>query len=89
MSSAPSIASDQPSTNTSQTTEPARSRNCGASIRTLPESTKAKPMHNDPYQDIREEVGKLCARFPGEYWRRMDRDAAYPTEFVQALTAAG
>ena len=34
-------------------------------------------------------MGKLCARFPGEYWRRVDRDRAYPTEFVQALTEGG
>ncbi|WP_236033436.1 acyl-CoA dehydrogenase family protein [Belnapia mucosa] len=43
----------------------------------------------DPHAEIREEVGKLCARFPGEYWRQVDRDRAYPTEFVQALTEAG
>ncbi|MDX8534152.1 acyl-CoA dehydrogenase family protein [Mesorhizobium sp. VK25A] len=41
------------------------------------------------YQDIREAVAKLCARFPGEYWRALDRDMAYPREFVQALTGAG
>ncbi len=39
--------------------------------------------------EIREEVGKLCARFPGEYWREMDRTRAYPSEFVRALTEAG
>ena len=43
----------------------------------------------DPHAEIREEVGKLCARFPGEYWRRVDRDRAYPSEFVQALTEGG
>ncbi|CDX51207.1 acyl-CoA dehydrogenase [Mesorhizobium plurifarium] len=41
------------------------------------------------YQDIREAVAKLCARFPGEYWRALDRDMAYPREFVEALTEAG
>ncbi|CDX13272.1 acyl-CoA dehydrogenase [Mesorhizobium plurifarium] len=41
------------------------------------------------YQDIREAVAKLCARFPGEYWRALDRDMAYPREFVKALTEAG
>jgi acyl-CoA dehydrogenase len=41
------------------------------------------------HNEIREEVRKLCARFPGEYWRRCDRDQAYPAEFVQALTEAG
>jgi alkylation response protein AidB-like acyl-CoA dehydrogenase len=43
----------------------------------------------DPHAEIREEVAKLCARFPGEYWRQVDRDRAYPTAFVQALTEAG
>jgi acyl-CoA dehydrogenase len=38
---------------------------------------------------IREAVRALCAGFPGEYWRRLDRERAYPTEFVQALTRAG
>ena len=31
----------------------------------------------------------LCANFPGEYWRRLDRERAYPAEFVAALTKAG
>ena len=31
----------------------------------------------------------LCANFPGEYWRRLDRERAYPEEFVAALTKAG
>ncbi len=38
---------------------------------------------------IREAVRALCAGFPGEYWRKVDRDRAYPTEFVEALTRAG
>ncbi len=41
------------------------------------------------YPEIRAEVRKLCARFPGEYWRRCDREHAYPEEFVRALTEAG
>ena len=41
------------------------------------------------YTAIREEVAKLCAGFPGEYWRAKDRERAYPTEFVQALGDAG
>ena len=43
----------------------------------------------DSHAEIREEVRKLCARFPGEYWRKLDRERGYPTEFVQALTEAG
>ena len=43
----------------------------------------------EPYADIREAVGKLCARFPGAYWRALDREMAYPAAFVAALTEAG
>jgi alkylation response protein AidB-like acyl-CoA dehydrogenase len=38
---------------------------------------------------VREAVRALCAEFPGEYWRQADRDRAYPTAFVEALTKAG
>jgi len=43
----------------------------------------------EDYSDIRDAVAKLCADFPGEYWRKLDREMAYPTEFVDALTQAG
>lgn len=39
--------------------------------------------------DIRIAVEKLCAEFPGSYWQACDRELAYPTEFVAALTEAG
>jgi acyl-CoA dehydrogenase len=38
---------------------------------------------------IREAVRALCADFPGEYWRALDRERAYPDKFVAALTKAG
>jgi len=41
------------------------------------------------YTDIQDAVARLCADFPGEYWRKLDRERAYPTEFVGALSAAG
>jgi acyl-CoA dehydrogenase len=44
---------------------------------------------NDELAQIRESVRALCAKFPGEYWRALDRERAYPTEFVGALTEAG
>jgi acyl-CoA dehydrogenase len=43
----------------------------------------------ESFPEIREAVRKLCAQFPGEYWRALDRDRTYPTQFVQALTDAG
>jgi acyl-CoA dehydrogenase len=44
---------------------------------------------SDELAQIRESVRALCAGFPGEYWRTLDRERAYPTEFVGALTDAG
>jgi alkylation response protein AidB-like acyl-CoA dehydrogenase len=44
---------------------------------------------NGDYAEIRAAVRKLCERFPGEYWRKLDRERSYPTEFVTALTEAG
>jgi alkylation response protein AidB-like acyl-CoA dehydrogenase len=41
------------------------------------------------HSDIRASVRKLCEQFPGEYWRRLDREAAYPKEFIGALTESG
>ena len=46
-------------------------------------------LHADPHAEIREEVRKLCSRFPGEYWRKLDQERGYPTEFVRALTEGG
>jgi len=43
----------------------------------------------DEFSDVRAGVRALCAKFPGEYWRALDRERAYPTEFVAALTKAG
>ncbi|HTT04649.1 MAG TPA: acyl-CoA dehydrogenase family protein [Steroidobacteraceae bacterium] len=43
----------------------------------------------EAYTEVREAVARLCAGFPGPYWRELDRRMAYPTEFVQALTEAG
>ncbi|QOZ32223.1 acyl-CoA dehydrogenase family protein [Bradyrhizobium sp. CCBAU 53421] len=49
----------------------------------------AQEQHTDDHSDIRDAVAKLCAQFPGEYWRKLDRQMAYPKEFVDALTEAG
>ncbi|MCP5399207.1 MAG: acyl-CoA/acyl-ACP dehydrogenase [Sphingomonas sp.] len=47
------------------------------------------PYDNDEYADVREGVRRLCADFPGDYWRKLDETRSYPTEFVNALTEAG
>ncbi len=41
------------------------------------------------HSEIRDSVRRLCQGFPGDYWRRLDRAQAYPSEFVKALTDAG
>ena len=46
-------------------------------------------MDNDGLADIRQSVRKLCEGFPGEYWRKLDRERSYPSEFVATLTRAG
>ncbi|KRO87875.1 MAG: acyl-CoA dehydrogenase [Rhodobacter sp. BACL10 MAG-121220-bin24] len=41
------------------------------------------------YQDIRDGVRALCAGFPPEYHRNVDKERRYPEEFVNALTSSG
>ena len=43
----------------------------------------------EDYPEIRESVRRVCADFPGAYWRNLEEDEAYPTDFVRALTEAG
>jgi len=50
---------------------------------------KKRGAEQEEFADIRDGVRALCAKFPGEYWRALDRERAYPTEFVTALTKAG
>jgi acyl-CoA dehydrogenase len=46
------------------------------------------PLGED-WPEIRDSVRRICADFPGAYWRELDRREAYPAEFVSALTDAG
>ena len=43
----------------------------------------------EDFPEIREAVGRICENFPGEYWRELDAERAYPSAFVNALTEAG
>ncbi len=47
------------------------------------------PYDSEDFPEIRAGVRRLCAEFPGEYWRRLDEKREYPTAFVKALTDAG
>ncbi|CAA9414607.1 MAG: Acyl-CoA dehydrogenase, partial [uncultured Ramlibacter sp.] len=43
----------------------------------------------EDYPEIRESVRRICADFPGAYWRELDEKEAYPSDFVKAMTEAG
>lgn len=38
---------------------------------------------------IRHAVAALCSKFEGDYWRKLDRENAYPKEFVDEMTQSG
>ncbi|MCC6887670.1 MAG: acyl-CoA/acyl-ACP dehydrogenase [Hyphomicrobiales bacterium] len=43
----------------------------------------------ETYPEIRALVRRVCADFPGNYWRQLEEGQAYPTAFVKALTEVG
>jgi acyl-CoA dehydrogenase len=43
----------------------------------------------DAHLEIRDAVRQLCARFPDEYFRKVDAERGYPAEFVDALFGDG
>jgi acyl-CoA dehydrogenase len=43
----------------------------------------------EDYPELRESVRKICERYPGEYWRKLEAEQAYPTEFIEELTQSG
>jgi acyl-CoA dehydrogenase len=56
----------------------------------MTDSTEGVSIPLDPgWGEIRDGVRHVCERFPNEYWLKLDHEAAYPTEFVAALTEAG
>ncbi len=44
---------------------------------------------DEDFSEIRAAVAALCATFPAPYWRQLDRERAYPSAFVTAMTRAG
>ena len=46
-------------------------------------------MRESSFEEIRESVRALCRRFEPAYWQKLDRENAYPEEFVRTLTEAG
>ena len=43
----------------------------------------------DPWTDLRDAIGKICENYPESYWQNLDKNAAYPIDFVNSLTHAG
>jgi alkylation response protein AidB-like acyl-CoA dehydrogenase len=41
------------------------------------------------YEELRDAVAEVCRKFPGKYWRELERESKYPTEFVNAMTEQG
>ena len=46
-------------------------------------------MATDVRDELREEIRRLCGRYPSAYWQGLDRKRSYPEKFVQELTEAG
>ena len=38
---------------------------------------------------IRESVAAICQKFGEEYWRNLDKEKEYPTDFVKEMTTSG
>ena len=43
----------------------------------------------EDYPELRESVRKICERYPGAYWRKLETEQDYPTEFITELTQGG
>src|SRR5438034_11514585 len=43
----------------------------------------------EDYPELREAVRKSCGKYPGAYWRKLEAEQAYPTEFITELTQGG
>src|SRR5438270_3872659 len=57
-------------------------------VQSMPEEAVQLTL-GETYPEIRDLVRRICSDFPGSYWRKLDDEEAYPTEFVAALTKAG
>jgi acyl-CoA dehydrogenase len=44
---------------------------------------------HDDYPELRESVARIARDYPSEYWRSLEDEGGYPSEFVAALTEAG
>jgi acyl-CoA dehydrogenase len=51
-------------------------------------TTTSVPLGVD-WPELRDAVARICVRYPGAYWRRLEDEQGYPTQFIQELTQAG
>ena len=54
----------------------------------MTDSNANMPIERD-YPELRDAVKKVCDKFPGEYWRKLETATEYPGEFVDAMTEHG
>ena len=43
----------------------------------------------EDFPELRDSVRRICAKYPGAYWRQLEDEKGYPTQFVRELTEAG
>lgn len=43
----------------------------------------------EDYPELRDAVRRICERYPSDYWRKLEQETSYPTDFVNELTQAG
>jgi acyl-CoA dehydrogenase len=43
----------------------------------------------EDHDDLRQSIRAICSRYPTAYWRQLEKDSLYPTEFATELTKAG
>ncbi|MBV1867932.1 MAG: acyl-CoA/acyl-ACP dehydrogenase [Marinosulfonomonas sp.] len=41
------------------------------------------------FPELRDALRKLCAQFPAQYWRALDKEEGYPDAFVKAMSDGG
>jgi acyl-CoA dehydrogenase len=43
----------------------------------------------EDYPELRQSVRKICEKYPGAYWRQLEDEQAYPSQFIAELTEGG
>src|SRR5438105_15216414 len=43
----------------------------------------------EDYPELRQSVRKICEKYPGTYWRKLEDEQAYPSQFIAELTEGG